>query len=63
NRRRGLIGRTAWQALRQRLELLRGSDGRLSLTFEVIYGHAFRPVPTVTARGESIIRLDFPRKG
>ena len=63
DRRRGLIGRTAWQSLRRRLEALRGSDGRFSLTFEVIYGHAFRPVPTVTARGESIIRLDFPRRG
>ena len=39
-----------------------GPDGRLALTFEVIYGHAFRPVPRKTTSGESIIRLDLPRK-
>lgn len=37
----------AWQArLLQALEReLRGPDGQLALTFEVIYGHALKPVP------------------
>ncbi len=38
----------AWRArLCQAIEagLPRGPDGRLLLTFEIIYGHAFRPVP------------------
>jgi malonyl-CoA O-methyltransferase len=62
-RRRGLTGKDGWQRFRKQLEQLRGADGTIALTFEVIYGHAFRPAPRTTARGESIVRLDFPRKG
>ena len=61
-RRRGLIGRAAWQRVRQALEAQRRPDGKLTLSFEVIYGHAFRPAPRVTAQGEAIIRF-APRKG
>jgi len=56
-RRRGLIGRAAWQRMVSALEAMRGSDGKIGLTFEVIYGHAFRPVPKTTAAGESIVRF------
>jgi malonyl-CoA O-methyltransferase len=43
---------------RRRLEAeleraLRGPDGRLALTFEIIYGHAFKPPPKVRVSGES----------
>jgi malonyl-CoA O-methyltransferase len=61
-RRKGLLGRQAHARLLQALERQRRSDGKLSLTFEVIYGHAFRPVPRVTKDGEAIIRFDLPRK-
>jgi malonyl-CoA O-methyltransferase len=61
-RRRSLIGRAAWNRAMQKLESSRRADGRIALTFEVIYGHAFRPVPRTTSRGESIIRFDLPRK-
>jgi malonyl-CoA O-methyltransferase len=61
-RRRGLLGRNAWQRIRQALEQSRGDDGRISLTFEVIYGHAFRPAPRTTASGEAIVRLDLRKK-
>jgi malonyl-CoA O-methyltransferase len=61
-RRRGLIGRSAWQKMVQALEANRRADGRIPLTFEIIYGHAFRPVPRTTSKGESIIRFDPPRK-
>ena len=61
-RRRGLIGRDGWQRFRNQLEQLRAADGTIALTYEVIYGHAFRPLPKTTARGESIVRLDFPGK-
>jgi len=44
------------------LEHMRGADGKIGLTFEVIYGHAFRPVPKTTASGEAIIRFDLPKK-
>ncbi len=61
-RRRGLTGKIAWRRVIDHLERQRRTDGTIALTFEVIYGHAFRPVPKVTARGESIVRLDFPKK-
>ena len=59
-RRHGLTGRQRWQQMKDQLEQLRGPDGTIALTFEVIYGHAFRPAPKTTSRGESIVRLDFP---
>lgn len=61
-RRRGLLGRAAWQRAVDALHAMRRVDGRIPLTYEVIYGHAFRPVPTKTAAGESIIRLNLPKK-
>jgi malonyl-CoA O-methyltransferase len=61
-RRRGLVGRAAWQRMLAALEQQRRPDGKLGLTFEVIYGHAFRPAPRVTAGGEAIVRFQ-PRKG
>lgn len=56
-RRRGLIGRAAWQRMLAALEAQRRPDGKLGLTFEVVYGHAFRPVTKKTAAGESIVRF------
>jgi malonyl-CoA O-methyltransferase len=56
-RRRGLVGRQAWQRMVASLEQQRRPDGKLGLTFEVIYGHAFRPAPRVTAAGEAIVRF------
>ncbi|MFZ6749162.1 methyltransferase domain-containing protein [Undibacterium sp. Ren11W] len=61
-RRQGLIGRHAYRSLCQNLEAMRNQDGRIPLTFEVIYGHAFKPMPKKLASGESVIRLDFPKK-
>jgi malonyl-CoA O-methyltransferase len=61
-RRRGLLGRNAWRRISKTLEKSRRADGRMPLTFEVIYGHAFRPAPRTTASGESIIRLDLHKK-
>ena len=54
----GLRGR-AW---RQRLEdelsrALTAADGRLALTFEVIYGHALKPAPRVRVAAESRLSL------
>ena len=60
--RRGLVGRAAWARMLAALERGRRPDGKLALTFELIYGHAFRPAPRVTAAGEAIIRFE-PRKG
>jgi malonyl-CoA O-methyltransferase len=60
--RRSMMGKQAWQRMLDTLERGRRSDGKLGLTFEVIYGHAFRPAPKVTSKGEAIIRFDPPRK-
>ncbi len=60
-RARGLLGRGAGQRLVAALERQRRADGKLALTFEVIYGHAFRPAPRVTAAGEAIVRFQ-PRR-
>jgi malonyl-CoA O-methyltransferase len=56
-RLRGLVGRAAWQRMLAALEAQRRPDGKLGLSFEVIYGHAFRPAPRVTAAGEAIVRF------
>jgi malonyl-CoA O-methyltransferase len=61
-RRRGLLGRNAWRRFKNALEEARRSDGRIPLTFEIIYGHAFRPAPRTTASGESIVRFDLRKK-
>ena len=61
-RRRSLVGQDAWRRVVATFEKMRRVDGRIPLTFEVIYGHAFRPVPRVTAGGETIIRLDRKKK-
>ncbi|MBI3285186.1 MAG: methyltransferase domain-containing protein [Burkholderiales bacterium] len=62
-RQRGLRGRRAHQALLQALESRRNPEGKITLTLEVVYGHAFRPVARKTAAGEAIIRFDLPKKG
>ena len=57
DRRRGLMGRTAWQAMRANYENFR-QDGRLPATFEVIYGHAWKTPAKKTADGAAIVRFD-----
>lgn len=62
DRPRGLMGKAAWRRIVQSLEQGRRTDGRIPLSFEVIYGHAFRPVPRTTSSGETIVRLDLRKK-
>ncbi|MBI2772742.1 MAG: biotin synthase [Burkholderiales bacterium] len=38
-------------------EALRGPDGRLALTFEIIYGHALKPAPRVKVSAQSAVSL------
>lgn len=61
-RRRGLIAAAGWRRAMDAFEKMRRPDGKIPLTFEVIYGHAFRPVSRVTASGETIIRLTRNKK-
>jgi len=57
-RGQGLMGKTAWQAVLNNYERLR-RDGKLPATFEVVYGHAWKPQPKKLADGRSIIKTDF----
>lgn len=54
--------RRIWQDLQQVLEAMRGADGVIPLTFEIIYGHAFKPQPKTA--GEAVIRFErMPKNG
>jgi malonyl-CoA O-methyltransferase len=55
-RPRGLTGRRRWERVIAALERFR-RDGRLPATFEVIYGHAWKPEPRATADGRAIVRV------
>lgn len=59
----GLRGKT-WRAeLEQQLKknLATEPDGRLSLTFEVIYGHAIKPAPKITVQTVSTVSVQDMR--
>ena len=62
NRKKGLFGKSAYAKLLSLLERNRADDGRIPLTFEIIYGHAFKPQATKLATGESIIRFKKNKK-
>jgi malonyl-CoA O-methyltransferase len=48
------------QALSQRLADAR-QGGQLALTFEIVYGHAFKPTPRVRMEGSSAVALQDMR--
>ena len=56
-RRRGLMGRSAWNAVRTGYERHR-SEGRLPATFEVVYGHAWKAQAKKPRDGSAIVRFD-----
>ncbi|MDE2004154.1 MAG: malonyl-ACP O-methyltransferase BioC [Betaproteobacteria bacterium] len=60
-RAHGLTGRARWSRATGRLEALR-RDGRIPLTFEVVYGHAWKPEPRSTPEGHAIVRLQRPAR-
>lgn len=59
-RRRGLSGKGVFNAVRDEYENLRG-EGRLPASFEIVYGHAWKPQPRLTEDGHAIVRLEPPR--
>jgi malonyl-CoA O-methyltransferase len=61
DRSRGLMSRQGGQAFKRALEQLADRDGRLGLTIEVIYGHAFRARPRTTGTGEPIVHFERRR--
>ena len=60
-RSRGLMGKNAWARLIENYEQLR-KNGKLPATFEVVYGHAWKPQPRVTKDGAAIIQTSFKLK-
>jgi malonyl-CoA O-methyltransferase len=61
-RRRGLTGKALFGAVRIAYEKLR-CDGRLPASFEIVYGHAWKPEPRRVADGRAIVRMPAPRAG
>lgn len=56
-RRHGLMGRSAWNAMRAEYEkYIR--EGRLPATFELVYGHAWKAQARKTADGGTVVRFD-----
>lgn len=57
-RGQGMMGKAAWQALQGNYERFR-QNGKLPVTFEVVYGHAWKPKPRSTVDGVHIIQTPF----
>ena len=57
-RRRGLMGKGVWARLIEAYDRMR-QEGKLPATYEVVYGHAWKPQPRVTDDGRAIIKTDF----
>ena len=59
----GLRGRGWTARLKEKIEsgLTRSPEGRLQLTFEIIYGHAFKPQPRKSAARQQNVSLDEMR--
>jgi malonyl-CoA O-methyltransferase len=54
-----LPGGAAGRRLREALTRRAGPDGRIALSFEVVYGHAWKPAPRV--RGQTAVTLEALR--
>jgi malonyl-CoA O-methyltransferase len=59
----GAFARRLHKALLAALETRRRADGTIALSFEVIYGHAWKAVPRTTAEGHGIVRLEDIGRG
>ncbi len=57
-RAQGLMGKGAYARLIENYEKLR-RDGKLPATYEVVYGHAWKPAPRVNRDGAAIIKTSF----
>lgn len=55
----GLMGKEKWRVVVGELEKMRLENGKIPLTFEVLYGHAFRPALKHTLKGEAIIQMQL----
>ena len=55
-RPRALMGRARWARMLRELEAFR-QDDRLPASFEIVYGHAWKPEPRLAADGRAIVRF------
>lgn len=62
DRPRGLAGKGFLAGLRDNLAAA-AQGGRVSATFEVVYGHAWKGAPRPRSDGRAVVRLDLPRRG
>jgi malonyl-CoA O-methyltransferase len=62
-RSRGLMGKSRWAKLRGAYESFR-TDGRLPASYEVVYGHAWRPAGVSAPRedGREVIRFEHKKR-
>jgi malonyl-CoA O-methyltransferase len=59
-RRRGLTGKGVFGAMRTAYEALR-RDGSLPASFEIVYGHAWKPQQRTTDDGRAIVQMELQR--
>lgn len=59
-RRRGLTGKGIFKRMRAAYESVR-REGRVPASFEIVYGHAWKPQPRVSDDGRAIVRLHARR--
>ncbi len=57
-RGKGLMGKTAFGRLIENYEKFR-RDGKLPATYEIVYGHAWKPKPRITRDGAAIVKTSF----
>ena len=55
--RDGLLGAMGYREARRVFRAWQRRDGRLPATFEIVYGHAWKPEPKRTADGRAIVRF------
>jgi len=56
--RDGLLGQQGWRDWRRTFAAwVRDGDGRLPASFEIVYGHAWKPEPRKIADGRAVIRF------
>ena len=54
---KGLTARSSYESVVARYEQFRGGDGRLPATFEIVYGHAWKPLPRISPAGKPVINI------
>lgn len=61
-RSRGLTGKNAWRTMCHAYEAMR-RDGTLPATFEITYGHAWKPQPRPGRDGVAVVRVEDIGRG